>query len=319
MEPDNSLAALVNPGEADNFFDIDGLADLQPGSTAAFDRINALWLAEFCRLIYRQENDEVPRPNTFKTRDAFLRDHGWQEQAFFNLKGTQAGLFLKPNQCAALIFRGTLGLQDDITDVEFAPDQWDFGGKVHGGFKEAFQAVWKDDLKAELLALNLPLFVTGHSLGAALGTLAWSACLNDPKLKGCRPAALYTIGSPRVGDANFSQTLAGLFHCRLVNDQDIVPTVPPTWLVLGMRFQHVGQLHQLTPDEPLRVFPNNFDPGVTNAIPVDLLGPISSLAATIAGLPGALLEPPLPLRDHTPVNYTAAIELATEVVPGPVP
>lgn len=239
MEPDNSFGALFDPGAANNFFDITNLAEFESRSNAAYNRTNALWLAEFCRLIYRQDNDEVPRPATFVPRDAFLESRGWRELAFFNQGGTQAGIFLKDKDCAALVFRGTLGLKDVITDAEFLPDAWPFGGSVHGGFKEAFDAIW-DKVKNGLLTLNLPIFFTGHSLGAALATLAASQCRKDPALLGCGPAALYTFGSPRVGDQAFGTTLNGLFHCRVVNDEDLVTTMPPVLPVEGVTFQHTG-------------------------------------------------------------------------------
>jgi len=95
MDEDNSFDALMNPGEANNFFDIADLPELDPSATTAYSRTNSLWLIEFSRLIYRQEI------------------------TFFNEDDTQAGLFVNNKvQCAALVFRGTLGLDDDITDAK---------------------------------------------------------------------------------------------------------------------------------------------------------------------------------------------------------
>jgi len=310
MEPDNSFKALFDPGSANNFFDITNLAGFESVSNTSYNRTNALWLAEFCRLIYRQENGEVSRPDAFVTRGAFLESKGWREEAFFNQGGTQAGIFLKDKDCAALVFRGTLGLKDVITDAEFLPDAWQFGGNVHGGFKEAFGAVW-DNVKNGLLSLNVPVFFTGHSLGAALATLAASQCRKDPALAKCGPAALYTFGSPRVGDQKFGATLNGLFHCRVVNNKDLVPTMPPVLPVEGVTFRHTGQLHLIEPNGHLHVFPPDTDS-------IELRGPISGPVNLIRSLEGLLsgvrtfgLEPPLPLRDHTPVNYTAALERAS--------
>lgn len=68
------------------------------------------------------------------------------------------------------------------------------------------------------------VFVTGHSLGGALATLATlhirsATSLNKP--------TLYTFASPRVGDPTFAAHFADLECFRVANSEDIVPTVPP--------------------------------------------------------------------------------------------
>ena len=113
MKENNSFDALMDPGEADDFFDTADLREFEPGATMGYSRTNAVWLAEFSRLIYRREMDEMKtRPPGFRTRDQFLRPHGWRQEPddFFNIGDTQAGLFVNAKlQCAALVFRGTLG------------------------------------------------------------------------------------------------------------------------------------------------------------------------------------------------------------------
>lgn len=46
------------------------------------------------------------------------------------------------------------------------------------------------------------VYVTGHSLGGAMATLAVAAIFNST---GIKVDKFYTIGSPRVGDKNFSE------------------------------------------------------------------------------------------------------------------
>src|SRR2546427_6478239 len=145
MEQDNSFEALMNPGEASNFFDIANLTEFDPRSTTSYSRTNALWLVEVCRLIYRKENDEMKRATGFVTRNQFLAAKGWREDTFFNQAGTQAGLFVNDQlKCGALVFRGTLGLKDVITDSKFLPTRCEGGGYVHDGFKGAVDVVWRD-------------------------------------------------------------------------------------------------------------------------------------------------------------------------------
>ena len=43
------------------------------------------------------------------------------------------------------------------------------------------------------------------------------------------PSGLYTFGSPRVGDRRYIN-YCDIKHYRWVNNNDIVPRLPPTWL-----------------------------------------------------------------------------------------
>jgi predicted lipase len=97
-------------------------------------------------------------------------------------------------------FRGTRIDQfaDILADISFLPALTS-DGLVHSGFHKALLAggVW-DAAKAHIdgiLGEQVILF-TGHSLGAALATIA-RRMYRDPQ---GRPLALYTFGSPRVGD-----------------------------------------------------------------------------------------------------------------------
>ncbi|HXJ60038.1 MAG TPA: lipase family protein [Verrucomicrobiae bacterium] len=303
MKESTSFEALMDPGEADDFFDVADLPAFDPRATNGFDRTNALWLAEFSRLIYRRDSDEFKRPAGFRTRDEFLGPHGWrQERAdFINLDGTRAALFVNlALPCGVLVFRGTSSLGDALTDAQFLPDNWlQARGKVHRGFRDALERVW-NRIEGKLRQFPHPVFFTGHSLGAGLATLAVSRALIENKMP--RPAALYTFGSPRVGDAVFTSTLSGVYHCRVVNDKDIVTTIPPPLL-----FRHDGELHHLKPDGFVEVRARDADevPSLSSAI---LSGTSALLKDIGAGLRTAAL--PQHLTDHAPRNYTARLQAA---------
>lgn len=99
--------------------------------------------------------------------------------------------------------------------------------KVHPGFWEAFIVV-KPDVERELNKRpNLPLYITGHSLGGALAVVATYA------LDGDRIAATYTFGGPRVGNLQFGQRIKSPVY-RVINASDIVPRLPPGVLVDGV-------------------------------------------------------------------------------------
>ena len=78
------------------------------------------------------------------------------------------------------------------------------------------------------------IWVTGHSLGAAISTL----CALELYSSGLKSLNVYNYGCPRVGNSEFAQyydsRIPNTF--RVVNGRDVVPTVPPK--VLG--FSHVA-------------------------------------------------------------------------------
>jgi triacylglycerol lipase len=307
MKENNSLEALMNPGEAEDFFDIASLAEFESGTTTVYGRTNALWLAEFSRLIYRRESDEIKaRPAGFRTRDQFLSPRGWRQlpNDFFNTSGTQAALFVNADlKCAALVFRGTLGLADIITDAKFVLVDWlEKAGQVHVGFRDALQNVWSQ-IEARLAGFPYPVFYTGHSLGAALATLAVARTVIEDKLP--RPAGLYTFGSPRVGDAAFTSTLRNVYHCRVVNDSDIVATVPTPPF-----FRHDGELHHIRHDGRIEVHARDADVLMTLQPGLLIERTAAALNGLVAGLRAFGLGLPEQLTDHSPVNYTAHLEEA---------
>lgn len=180
---------------------------------------------------------------------------------------------------------------------------------MHEGFREALDAVW-DPIKARLLNEQNPVFFTGHSLGAALATLGAARCLTDPSM--ASPAALYTFGSPRVGDVAFGRSLEGLFHCRVVDDEDVVPTVPPVLdNPLFPTFHHAGQLHQIEHDGHLHIFPTDMDILETRSPLSGIINLARAFNDEFRDLREGKLAPPKPLADHAPVNYTARLERAS--------
>lgn len=78
------------------------------------------------------------------------------------------------------------------------------------------------------------IYVTGHSLGAALATLA--ALHIDKLLKASNlsvPVHLYTFASPRVGDATFASQFSGIDAYRIINSEDLIQSIPlPTTKIL---------------------------------------------------------------------------------------
>ena len=291
MNFDNSWDAVLRPGKATVYFDVLGNTQFEPDSSS-YSKTNAWWLAELCRLIYRQGSDELDDA-AGPTRKEVLAAVKLEEVDFFNERDTEAAL-IKPidgsgNRFAVLVLRGTNSATDWLTNFNAIPDSWKGIGRVHKGFAEAFDLVW-DKIKASLEKNVLPdcrLFIAGHSLGGALATLVASLR---------KPHALYTFGSPRVGDTAFGATLAGLNAFRVVNNRDVVTTVPPP-----APFHHVGKLHYITHDGDMLISPDD------ETVARDRL---KRDWASLASLDWTKLftNAPEPFADHAPVNYVAHLE-----------
>ena len=189
---------------------------------ASFDLANAWWLAEASTLAYADEAFGVDR----------FKKAGLDDVRFFDKGSTQC--FVASNrEFVVVAFRGSevwrrrgkadIGVvaADFMTNADFWLTDWPKGGKVHRGFKNALDEVW-DDLFTYLTALQRggrKIWMTGHSLGAALATLAAD---RYGEVQG-----VYTFGSPRVGNLRFKESYSTRAY-RFVNGGDIVTKIPPS-------------------------------------------------------------------------------------------
>ncbi len=236
MRTTTTWEELLQPGLASAFFDRNPLPSFDPAARG-YSPANAWWLAELCRLLYRHDVEEDTLPPT-PLRSSFLTKAGLRQVEFFVSPKTDTQAYLVESVgsplFAALVFRGTENAKDFLIDLKTirTPVSGD-SVSVHEGFLEAFESVWPK-ISTKLDEVKRPLFFTGHSLGAALATLAASRRA---------PQALYTFGSPLVGNDAFVSTLKNVAVYRVVDDEDGVAHVPPT--LFG--FSHAGELHHLKP------------------------------------------------------------------------
>lgn len=208
-----------------------------PVNRAAYSDRMAWIMAHMAKLAYVPfEEDELG----LEQLEYSLQSGWFNLMKTYNKKGTQA-FIAKNDQFAVLAFRGTQPTkwEDVRTDLR-AIKQKTIEGKVHKGFKEAFDDV-KDEIVDTLrksIGDDLPLYITGHSLGAALATVATQELEKefDDLIAAC-----YTFGSPRVGDGKYEKSIKAPFY-RIVNTTDIVTLVP---FFLGT-FVHVGDPRYLS-------------------------------------------------------------------------
>ena len=165
--------------------------------------------------------------------DQGLAGVGLRPLAHFDEPNTQA-FMAQDDMSVYLSFRGTQEPTDWLTNAKFLPTTSELGVKVHSGFVDALDEVWAQ-IESRVVAAGLPVTVTGHSLGAALASLA---ALRLAK-KDQRIAAVYTYGQPRTGHSSFRKlynSVLGSDTYRFVNHIDLVTRVP----LLLQGYQHVG-------------------------------------------------------------------------------
>ena len=220
------------------------------------------------------------------------------------------GLIARRDGAAIVAFAGTdpLHLLNWVSDFSLGRPK----DAVHEGFRDAAAAVW-DHVKnvlANAVARGSPIFITGHSLGAAIAVMTADFARRE---LGLSAAQIYLYGCPRVGRDDFvaPYDLAfGKSTYRLVHGADIVPTVPPP--LLG--FRHVGgYLHcdsgarfsvDPTPlasgsDEPMA------DAGVGQQLGKLFIGISENTRSDAVGNFSVLLPPGI--GDHLPDRYCAAL------------
>jgi len=193
--------------------------------SAGLNPVNSYLLARFAMV------GGAPFPFNAELKNYFKSAGFSQFTALENsAKGVQ-GFVASSSQMNLVVFRGTHDLKGAISDLQFALSPSSFTslpGGVHSGFKSSFDSI----SSALYQALNLkdrpdiPTYFVGHSLGAALATLA----AVDGVSKGVRLAGVVSLGQPRIGNSTFSlaaeRVLADKFR-RYVYGNDPVPHVPP--------------------------------------------------------------------------------------------
>jgi triacylglycerol lipase len=251
-------------------------------------RVNAWWLAEASWLSYWHDKEAIAR---------VYRDQTGLDCELVEVKGAECTIAHGP-RFAVVAFRGTQpdDWSDLLDDACFAAVAWD-AGHVHQGFARRLEHITSD---LERVLARLPatcrLWFTGHSLGAAVATLA--AFRHRSRTDG-----IYTFGSPLVGNATFSSTFAearDMTSARYVNDHDLVTRVPPELFggVHGL-YSHVDHGRWISHDGQI----GTARPMTTHFVQ-DVFGRTNA-ALDLVRLHQRALGSALPdaLSDHTPLYY----------------
>lgn len=209
---------------------------MQPYRTRYFPA-NALWMARLSQAVYASDQNGSPDHEAILAELHEL-DDGFARVVPFNANSSQACV-IEHRDYVAAVFRGTDEIRDWLDNLNVIPVPGPFG-KVHKGFHDALMDVWpgmRQTIRSLRQGSPLPLWLTGHSLGGAMATIAASMLVHaDEPFYG-----VYTFGSPRCGNQKFSRRYktegAQARTHRFQNNNDIVTRVPAR----AMGYRHVGE------------------------------------------------------------------------------
>jgi len=214
----------------------------------SFSKINLAYLSHCANLAYESKDKisiELKELGFNLNRDNF----------YFSNDETDTQAFVVGDKKKVIVsFCGTEGkIADWVTDIKVFKETWTDDnplGEVHNGFYGALSSVW-DDITEEILSLQTEdqtIWITGHSLGGSLATLAAATLrLQHPQIL---LNGVYTFGQPRIGNQKFSKSYNKKIQnitFRCVNNNDVVARVPPQ--IFG--YSHVGKLKYFDSDGSL--------------------------------------------------------------------
>ncbi|MBO6549567.1 MAG: lipase family protein [Rhizobiales bacterium] len=271
------------PNKAHDKFSLDHFA------SSSFSYKQALSLAEASKLAYENET-------TIKT--TAISVWGFKSCEFLNAGSTQA-FVAQTDQMILVAFRGTENnLEDWLGNMDIRTVSKPYGN-VHKGFTTHYENI-KEKLEAILAnsnAGNKSLWLTGHSLGGAIATIAAAELKSEYSI-----SAIHTFGQPRVGFEGLKsfveENYADNFF-RFVNQDDPIVLLP--WK--GARdWQEVGQLihmsgtASITPSFQKSGSPSSMSPAEFQ----NLLRTITKFKQGLKAKRNSLIRPKL--RDK-PVDY----------------
>ncbi len=204
--------------------------------------VNMLLFAELADLAYQPAS--VIRQGLLKKGMGFECDFEFLEGPSMDTQG----FLLAQGGDVIICFRGTEPpkITDWLTDLAFWQKPVVIEGEtyeVHGGFWQALNDVWPHIASwLSVKGAGKKIWLVGHSLGGALACLTLARIFQAGMLS--QVQGLYTYGCPRSVGYQMAEKFnaqSDLQVFRMVNDQDIVPHVPPDAKYIdAMDFSHFG-------------------------------------------------------------------------------
>jgi triacylglycerol lipase len=177
---------------------------------------------------------QISATNTVNQFDKELRE--FAKSKLQRGKGLPIGFIAENTGEVFLIFRGTVTTSEWLRDLNIRLTSYPHldSCKVHEGFLQTYN-VFRTKITETLAVLDTRkrFFIAGHSLGAALATLAVPDLAAST---GFKSPVVYTYASPRVGDKAFARSYDrqyGKRSFRIANTSDLVVSIPPPVPFLG--------------------------------------------------------------------------------------
>ena len=196
-------------------------------------------------------------------KDYEFQDFQFQDFQFDELIPFARGFLAEREDAIILAFRGTDDPWDWLINVNIFQDD-DDGARVHSGFKHALKSVWpqiSEPLQKMHRQKKRKIWVTGHSLGGALATLATRRLIRNKNglmlNKNANQIETHTFGQPRVGCARMARQIISPFY-RFAYSTDLV-TYFPVGVFNRVRYAHAGTLKYIDKEGDIhRGTPNLF-------------------------------------------------------------
>jgi triacylglycerol lipase len=223
--------------------------NVEPYKTT-LSKANAYWMARIAGAAYIKKGEQDYAPD----ENAVLKDLKDEEPKFLSVlgvsKNSAQAVLVEHEDYFCFAFRGTDEKTDWLDNLNMFPERALFG-EFHRGFWNSVGDVW-EPLYKRYLDLNpkgakrRPIFLTGHSLGGAMATVAAARLIqmDSPFV------STYTFGQPRSMTLEtsriFNQSAMNRFF-RFQNNNDIVTRMPSRI----MSYSHVGTYLYISEDEKI--------------------------------------------------------------------
>ena len=212
------------------------------------DAGNTYWMARIAKEVYLTHSKQNQTPDEERILVNLLEDDkGFVSVFGVSCHSAQAAL-IEHKDYLCIAFRGTDELADWLDNLNAFTTQELFGA-FHRGFWQSVEDVWPP-INAKFRQLqqqkSRPLFITGHSLGGAMATIATAKLVHEDKPF----TSVYTFGQPRA----LTRETARIFNAecqsryfRFHNNNDIVTRAPARL----MGYSHIGRYLYISSEQKI--------------------------------------------------------------------